>query len=183
MLVCDTKEHFSMNLMNQKHLTLLACGRNYANLKESWCRTFSCRSLSTWRWWSNHATTHRGFTQRMSQQIYAFLPTSFHARWYCSDFDHMILRILSFQTGVIVGWSNSRGAPLSERLAELIKKRHSKFIRWKWQAIDWTDVTIHKNNCKSLLSTRFHTGGCTTSPNTELWDDTVLFNINGNGHV
>ena len=52
--VYDSEEQFSINLIKQKQPTLLACGGDYANLKNVGVENFLITVISFWSWRANN---------------------------------------------------------------------------------------------------------------------------------
>lgn len=120
--VNGNEQQFLMNLIHQKQPTLLACGGNYFILKDIGIENcvvtifpFGVRGPKIFCW------------TKVSQKecLRKYMRTSF-PHFMCGDtvqiMNHMFLRILSFETGVMVGWSNYGGKPLAEPLAKLTQE-------------------------------------------------------------
>ena len=118
----NSEEQFSINLIKQKQPTLLACGGDYANLKNVGVENFL---VTIFPFGVGGPTMKRQTKVSQKECLKKYLRTllpHFMRGDTVQILAHMYSRILSFKTGVMIGRSNSGGKPLAERHAELTKE-------------------------------------------------------------
>ena len=117
--VYDNEQQFSMNLIHDNSPTLLACGGNYANLKDVGIENFL---VTIFPFGVGGPKMRRRTKVSQKECLRKYLRTSlphFMRGDTVQIIHHMFSRILSFETGVMVGRGNCGGVPIAERLGKL----------------------------------------------------------------
>ena len=112
--VYDNEQQFSINLIHQSHPTLLACGCNYANLKDVSIEKFL---VTIFPFGVRGPKMRRRTKVSQKESLRKYMRTSlphFMRGDTVQIMHHMFLRILLFETGAVVGRSNFGGKPLTE---------------------------------------------------------------------
>lgn len=120
--VYDNEQQFSMNLIHDNSPTLLACGGNYANLKHVGIENFL---VTIFPFGVGGPKMRRRTKVSQKECLRKYLRTSlphFMRGDTVQIIHHMFSRILSFETGVMVGRGNCGGVPLAERLGKLTEE-------------------------------------------------------------